>query len=306
MENKTNGEIQTKDEAERGLLISRSDAEEFRAYKRQKRIGEIMMAISRSATPIGAKEDAVRIAERATRLRQAAVKITPSRFVQARDYLTKNHVKIDMIVGGNGETLAKVKAFEAKAARKLGASELTVVATPSLVATCRYGEIKKELKKIARAAKGVCLKVWIDKNYPFTTIARMARISAEVGAKYFCVPYFAGCERLRYDLSFGCLLEISDVETLADFKKMAAAGMGRIVSSHISEIYAEWLKEVEAESIFTSKEPVLEKKKELLPEETGKTEERPLLPPPAELENKAKPSEKPCVTALKGSDLKFL
>lgn len=313
MENKIENKTQTKDDVQNGLLISPTDAEEFRAYKRQKKIGEVMTAIARSASQIDGKADAVRITERAARLRQAAVKMAPTKFMQTREYLTKSHVKIDMIIGGDGEILPKVKAYEAKLAKRLGANELTVVATPSLVENCRYGEVKKELKRIARVAKSVCFKVWVDKSHPFTTISRMARISAEVGAKYFCVPYFAGCERLRYDLPFGCLLEVSEVETLADFKKMAGAGMGRIVTRHIMEIHGEWMKEIETERVFTAQEPIVEKKsppavlpKIPAPALSQKQAEIHALIPPAAIEKYGEAGQKQPETFLKGSDLKFL
>ena len=91
----------------------------------------------------------------------------------------------------------------------------------------------------------MALKVWVDKKYPFPMLARLARLVSEMGADYFCVPYFVGCERLRYDLFKGCRLEVSEVETLADFKKMAGAGVERIVTQRVSEIYLEWVKEAE-------------------------------------------------------------
>lgn len=254
-ENKTNlNEGFTKEEV--GVMLSRSDAEEYRAYKRQRKIAEITAAIARSESPIGAKDDARRIADRAARFRQAAVRVTPSRFLQVRSYLPKNSVGVDCIVGGNGETLAKAKAYEAKIAKRLGARELTVVVTPSLIATCRFGEIKKELRRIKRAAGKTPVKVWVEKGHSFATIARLARIACEVGAKYFCVPYFAGCERLRYDLSHGCLLEVSEVETLEDFKKMTGAGVGRIVTTQVSEIFSEWMKEAENIRFCTDKKSV--------------------------------------------------
>ena len=238
-----------------GLMLSLSDATEFCAYKRQKKINEITSAIARSATPIGDKEDAQRVCERAVRLKQAAVKISPIRLLQVRDYLTRNGVKIDCIIGGDGETLGRVKVYEAKLARRMKAKELTVVIAPSLIIGCRYAEIKKELKKLLRAAKDALCKVWVDNKYPYTTLARVARIASEVGAKYFCVPYFKGCERLRLDLTGGCQLEISDVETLEDFRKMTEAGVGRIVTSHIWEIYSEWMKEAEKIVLPSAKKP---------------------------------------------------
>ena len=238
------------------VMLSLSDATEFCAYKRQKKINEITSAISRSATPIGDKEDAQRICERAVRLRQAAVKINPIRLLQVGEYLTRNNVKIDCIIGGDGETLGRVKVYEAKLARKLKAKELTVVIAPSLIIGCRYAEIKKELKKLMRAAKDALCKVWVDNKYPYATLARLARVASEVGVKYLCVPYFKGCERLRLDLTGGCQLEISEVENLEDFRKMTEAGVGRIVTSHIWEIYSEWMKEAEKITVPTANKPV--------------------------------------------------
>lgn len=253
--NKNNFEISTKETANDGVTISTKDAEEYRAYKRQKKIAEITGALSRSATPIDAKGDMKRLTERAARFRQKAVKVTPTQLLQVKSYLLKSKVELDCIVGGDGETISKVKAYEAKLARRAGAKELTLVLAPSMILTCCYGEIKKEIKRIKRAAKTATVKVWVDKKYPFPMLARIARICSEMGAAYFCVPYFTGCEKLRYDLFKTCGLEVSEVETLADFKKMAGAGVERIVTSHISEIYTEWMKEAENMPLSIDKKP---------------------------------------------------
>ena len=129
--------------------------------------------------------------------------------------------------------------------KRLGAKELTVAVTPSWLDGCRYAEIKKELRRFMRIAKGTAVKVWVDNRYPYATISRVGRIAAEVGAKYFSIPYFNGCERLRYDLFDGCRLEVVGVDTLPDFKKMIGAGVGRIVTAHGFEMYMEWMKELE-------------------------------------------------------------
>lgn len=292
--------VPVKEQEQKGLMLSLSDAAEFCAYKRQKKINEIMAAMSRSATPITDREDAQRVCERAVRLRQAAVKINPIRLMQVGEYLSRNGVKMDCIIGGEGETLGRVKAYEAKVARKMKAKELTVVVAPSLIIGCRYTEIKKELKKVARVAKDSLCKVWVDKKYPYTTLARIARIASEVGAKYFCVPYFKGCERLRLDLTGGCQLEVSEVETLEDFRKMTEAGVGRIVTSHIWEIYSEWMKEAEKITI-----PPTQKKSEVT---ENKVVTKPSTPqtaaqPPKNLVGN--PEMNYCCR-LEGSDLKFL
>lgn len=245
LENKTK-QNETLTKANFALTLSSSDAEEYRAYKRQKKIAEITSAISRSASSIGMGDDVKRITERAVRLRQASVRLAPSKFYEKREVFSKYSMKVDCIIGGDGELLPKVKAYEAVLARRMGAKELTVKIAPSMISTCRYTEIKRELKKIKKAAgKTICFKVWMDKKYPYASVLKIARICSEVGVQYFSIPYFSGCERLRFDLTGGCALEVSEVETLADFKKMQGAGVGRIVTSHIWEIYSEWMREVD-------------------------------------------------------------
>lgn len=227
------------------VRISTEEAEEFRAYKRFRKIAELTGAIARSSTPINGIEDMKRLVERAVRFHQAAVKVSPAQLAEVKTYLAKSKVKVDCMIGGSGETAAKVKAYEARFARRAGASELTLVLSPSAILTSRYGEIQKEIQRVKRAAKGARLKVWLDKKYPFPTLARMARLCSDMGVSYVSVPYFAGCERLRYDLFRNCGLEVSEVDTFADFKKMAGAGVERIVTSRVSDIHAAWMKEID-------------------------------------------------------------
>lgn len=301
-------------------MLSPTDAIEYRAYKKQKKLGEISLAMSRSGVSIGIGDDAQRVCERAVRIRQAAVQAPLTRLLSVREYLTRNRVKMDCVVGGVGETLTKVKTYEVKLARKYGAAEVTVAVTPSLMSACRYTEVKRELKKIRRAAKHMAVKVQIDKKYPFTAISRVARICCEVGVQYVCVPYFAGCEKLRYDLACGCLLEISGVKTLDEYKRLTGAGVGRIVTERPWEIYTEWLKETEKLEIGTVPTALSEEKKEQKTEvekKENKTNEKPSAnttePPvtvgqgekPVELLSKPK-SDNDYRCRLEGTELKFL
>ncbi|MBQ8296075.1 MAG: hypothetical protein IJX87_06585 [Clostridia bacterium] len=233
------------------LTLSAQEAEEYRAYKRRKKVEQVMAAIGKSGTALLCGEDAQRICERALRLKQAAVKVAPSRLSQVKTYLEGSKVRIDCVIGGNGETLTRVKGYEIKQALKNNAGELSVLIAPSYLATCRYTEIKKELKQLSRAAKKAIFKVCVDRFYSQAVLSRIARISGEVGAKYFCVPYYDGCEKLRFDLTNGCRLEVTGVETLADFQKMTDAGVGRIVTTNIWEIYSEWMREAEKVTSYT-------------------------------------------------------
>ncbi len=237
MENQTN--------THRGVTLTHKEAEEYCAYKRQKKISEITAAMRRSESVMTGNENPLTLFERATRLRQAAVRMNPVETVQKGAGLKYGLVKIDCVVGGNGETLPKVKAYEIKQALKAGAREITCLLTPSLVATSRYTELKKELKRFRQAAGKAVLKARVERTYPQATLTRLARICAEGGANYFSLPYFDGCECLLPELGAGCLLEVSGVETLAAFKRTAGAGMGRVLTTHAWEIYSEWLKEAD-------------------------------------------------------------
>lgn len=239
------GVTNTVREEEKKFLLSRKEAEEYRNFKRQKKVEEIMSAIARSGGIVEKPEEAHRVCERALRLKQSAVRVSPTLLEVVATYLTGSKVKMDCLIGGNGETWTKVKIKEARIALRRHAQELTVVLSPSMVAGCRYTEIRRELKSIVRVAKKASVKVLVDKTVAPPTLSRLARIACEVGAKYFSVPYFSGCERLRFDLSNGCLLEVSGIEKLSDFQKMIGAGVGRIVTGSVWDIYTEWMRDVE-------------------------------------------------------------
>ncbi len=232
-------------ENKNSVTLSRKEAEEYCAYKRQKKISEIMSAMRRSESELTYHCSGIKLCERASRLRQASVRMSPSDLEGRGEIFKRSPLKIDCVIGGNGETFAKVKAYEAKCAIRAGARELTLVLTPSLLESCRYQELRKELRRIRRAAGKIPLKARVEKAYPQTTLNRVARICSEVGVKYFSLPYFGGCQHLQSELSKGCLLEVYGVENATQFKEMAGAGIGRIVTTRAWEIYTDWLKEVE-------------------------------------------------------------
>lgn len=246
MENQTQQtQVFTKAETVKGVVLSTKDAEEYRAFKRKKNVEEVMTAIARSSGTLLGEEDVQKVCERAVRLKQASVKLPLSKMPWIKPFLKGRKVRLDCMIGGNGETSVKVKAYETRVAIRSGAKEITVVIAPSMIRSARYGEIRRELRKIRAASKRVCMKVWADSEFPATTLGRLARMAGEIGANYFSVDYFAGCERLRFDLINGCKLEVSGVETLEDFKRLTALGVGRIVTDNVWEIYGDWMREAE-------------------------------------------------------------
>ena len=243
--------------ADCGVLLTQKDAVEFRAYKRRRRMTEVALAISRSESVATSGEDLRLVCDRATRLKQAAVQTTLSMLLSVKAHLAGTTVGIDCVVGGIGETWAKVKAYEARLAVQKGAKEITLPITPSLFNVCRYNEICKEVRKVKRAiGKKAVLKIRVEKTSSPTALSRLARIASEGGAKYLSVPYFSGVERLCLDLTNGCLLETTGVETVADYKHLFAKGVGRIVTDKAWEIYNDWMREAyETPLISEEKKP---------------------------------------------------
>ena len=308
-----------------GMRISAKEAEEYCVYKRQKKISEIMSAMRRAESVLTENESAVKLLEQALRLRQTAVRITPSELIRRGEIFVKSPIALDCVIGGNGETFSKVKAYEAKCAIRAGARELSLIVAPSILLNNRYNELRKEIKRVKRSARRVPVKVCVERVYPIATLSRLARVCSELGAAYFVVPYFSGCEGLRSDLLNGCQLAVFGVEKLVDFQKMAGAGVGRILTEHAWEIYTEWLAEVEKISLETmtqatektgikqAEKTKEEKKEELLPLPLQDTK----MFLPISGERKADTEKIPSANAvqvslsqnhakLQGSDLKFI
>ncbi len=237
--------MEYQNKTEQSITLTPKEAEEYCAYKRQKKLSEITAAMRRAESILTANDVAATVCQQAIRLRELAVRVLPTDIGTRCESFFKSPVGLDCVVGGVGESFSKAKAYEVGLARRAGAKEITLLLTPSLIAASRYTDLKKELRRARRAAKKAVLKARVERTYPQATLIRLARLSAECGAQYFSFPYFDGCECLQAELSGGCLLETSGVETLADFKKTVGAGMGRILTHHAWEIYTEWLKEVE-------------------------------------------------------------
>ena len=238
------------------LRISQREAEEFCAYKRQKKLAEINAAISRAELGFEGNTDAQALCATMEKFRLASVKMPLTTLSLYGAYFMRRGVTCDCIVGGTGETLTDVKAYEAKLALRYKAKEISLILAPSAVRGARYVEIRKELKKLRRITRRVYLKVCLDGSCPYALLSRLARICAEEHIDYISVPYFTGCEKLRADLFGGCLMEVSGVENLPDYKKMIGAGVSRILTTRVSSIRAEWMREVDEIRFPALKDPV--------------------------------------------------
>ncbi len=290
-----------------GVVISKKEAAEYCEYKKQRKRADIRSAILKSEGILTESGEAKKICERAVKYRQAAVRMTPTTLEYIRPWVATSGIKADCLIGGNGETLSKVKAYEAKCALKLKAQELTVALSPSMIAECRYAGVRKELKRLRRVAGKAVLKARLDARCSPERLARVSKICSDVGVDYLSVPLYDGCERVQSGLSGKCRLEVFGVETLEQYRKLVASGVERIVTERVEEIQAEWLKEVEKiafpnrveESVkaIEREEPAVEQEKaDKQIEEKGQIE----------TDKTAREKENDYECRLEGAELKFL
>ena len=125
------------------LTISNREALEYCAYKKQKKVSTVMEGISRAVCILDEKEDVHRAMAQALRLRVSAIRVTPLQLEKNGVKFRERGVSADCVIGGNGETLSKVKACEAKLALRLKARQLTLKLAPSYINACRYDKKKR-------------------------------------------------------------------------------------------------------------------------------------------------------------------
>lgn len=235
------------------IVLSPAEAEEYCVFKRKKRVDEVLAALKKTVILPPEDLSAAEIskcAEAARGMKALALRV-PSNKVAAARNAAAGGAAVDAIVGGNGETLWQVKRYEAKRALRDGAGRITLILSPSAVQTGKTGETKREIKKVCKAVKKRPVTVALPENVAARTDKaawkKIAGLAADYGAKYLSVPFFAGAEELRTFLKDTCMLEVTGVQTAADFKTMIAAGAESIAVSAVAcgKIRAELLAEAE-------------------------------------------------------------
>lgn len=238
--------------AEASIVLSPAEAEEYCVFKRQKRVEEVLTALKK--TVLAPEKDLSageikKCAESARAAHAIAVRVPPNKAVFTRNALAGSGVLTDCVVGGNGETTARVKRYETKCAVRDGAGRITLILSAAAVTAGRFGEVKKDVKKVCRAAKKRPVTVAVPDEIAKTVTAeewkKLAALAAECGAKYISVPFYRGAAELRAFLKDTCMMEVTGVNNSADFKSLAACGVECLGVSGVDAIRAELLYEAE-------------------------------------------------------------
>lgn len=234
------------------IVLSPAEAEEYCVFKRQKRVEEVMTSIRKTvlAPEKDVSADEIKkCAATARAVRSIAVRVPPNKVTFTRNALAGSGVLTDCAVGGNGETTAQVKRYETKRAVRDGAGRITLILSYTAVKTGKFGEVKKDVKKVCRAAKKRPVTVALYGDFSKAASAeewkKIAAISADCGAKYISVPFYRGAAELRTFLKDTCMMEVTGVTNSADFKMLVASGVECLGVSGLDKIREELLYEAE-------------------------------------------------------------
>ena len=250
-QNQAQNQVQNQAQIKDKILLSQEEAAEYHAFKRQKRVEEAKAALQKSEGEFYGERHEFsyaafkKLCESAKKIGSCAVRVPSGFLPYARALLGESGVQIDCLVGGYGETATKVKAYECKYAFRQGAREISLVLSPSKIKEERWGEIKKEIKKIAKKCKKALLKVCVGAEVSYSQAVKISAMIAESGGKFLSLPFFSGVESLKRDIGDRVMLEVSKVQTVADYKTLLVAGVERIATDEGEEIASMLLKEAE-------------------------------------------------------------
>lgn len=250
---------QAKD-AEGKASISADEMAEFEEFKRQKKILEIrrlLKTIDHTLLKQTAKrEDIRKLCAEAVEYGFYAVCVQPV-YVSACNEFLKNapQIKIACVVGfPMGENKTETKVYETKKAIADGADEIDMVVCISAIKNGNFGYVKREIKKVVRAAKGCPVKVIIETSLLTREEMLKAAVCArDAGAAFVktSTGYFGSGAKaedvrlLKQTVRGDCLVKASGgIKNAEQFKAMVAAGADRIGTSSGVDI-AEEIKKAE-------------------------------------------------------------
>ena len=146
--------------------ISEAEAAEFEEFQRTRREAEAQLSLRKIVVDASKRETdrntLSAACELAKRLNAFAVAVSPVNVSAARRKLGGSESKISCIVGGTGESIIPIKKKEAKRAMAQGAGEIRLIPCYSALFGGNTAYLKREVKKVRRAAKKCRLVLSLD------------------------------------------------------------------------------------------------------------------------------------------------
>ncbi len=229
-----------------GKILSESELTEFEEFRRSKKAAEIRRLLGTIDHTLlkqtATRADIRKLCDEAVNCGFHSVCVQPVYVSLCAEYL-KNapQVKIACVVGfPMGENVTDVKVYEAKRAVADGADEIDMVACISAIKNGNYSYVKKEIRRVVKAAK-VPVKVIIETSLlGQDEMVRAAVCARDAGAAFVktSTGYFGegakaeDVKLLKETVKGACGVKASGgIRTAADLRRMVEAGADRIGTS---------------------------------------------------------------------------
>lgn len=200
--------------------------------------------------PSATRDRVERLCEEAKMYRVHAVCVNPSWVALAVSGLRGSDVKVCSTVGFPfGASLAEVKAFEAGAVIRLGASEVDMVINIGALKSQDLATVREDIVQVVKASKGLLVKVIIETAYlTEQEKVQACKLAGEAGAAYVKTSTGFSPRGATVDdvvlirRTVGNRLGVKasgGIRTLKDALEMIAAGASRIGTSSTAQILQE-------------------------------------------------------------------
>lgn len=226
---------------EEGKTLSAAEAAEYGEFKRTKRESEILFTLKKLVVDASRREANVatlkKACEAALRLHASGVLVSPVNVSRAKKALSGG-APVCCLVGGTGESLISVKKTETKKAIRQGAHEIRLILCYSALTGGNFSYLKREIKRIRRAAKKRTLTVSLeDRCLGAEEIELGVRAACAAKADGVCVRGEASLVLRAAEASGGRLFtEVSDVENAEQLRFMIKAGAARASTLNAEKI----------------------------------------------------------------------
>lgn len=232
------------------MVISPVEAAQFQEFKRTRREAEIAARLTKSVIDASRRETDKKAVARALALAKkygsGAVLVSPVNVALARRIAEDSHIKIICLVGGTGESLPAVKKCEAKKAFSCGAGEIRLVLCYSQLAGGNLNYLKREIKKVRKAAKKRPVTVSLE-DHALTREEILLGVKAarEAKADGVCVRGELVLFTVASDEGGGLHIDVSGVENAEQFNSLLRAGANRVCTACIERVAEELFREAE-------------------------------------------------------------
>ena len=237
-----------------------AERREFEAYKKEKKLEELHRLIGMIDHTLlrqtATKDEIKKLCAEAVEYGFCSVCVQPVYVSACYSYLKKApDVKIACVVGfPMGENKTETKVFETKRAVLDGANEIDMVICLSAVKNGNYGYVKREVKKVVKAAKGRPVKAILGTSMlTRDEMLKAAAAARDAGAAFLktSTGYFGGgatveaVQALKQIAGGACSVKASGgVRTAQQLRALADAGAERIGTSSGTSIADELKKQM--------------------------------------------------------------